>query len=93
MTKDPDAIKADSNAKAAARMRKWRAANPRSPEQKAKAREKSQKWRQANEERYNAYLKAWRDANRELLKAKEHARRQKARAAKKGASEQGDSVG
>jgi hypothetical protein len=70
MTKGDDRVKIESNAKAAERMRKWRAANPQSPEQKAKAAEKSRQWRQANKERYSAYLKAWRDANREQLNAR-----------------------
>jgi hypothetical protein len=61
-----DTTRADTNAKAAARMRKWRAANPQSPEQKAKAAERSRKWRQENKERYAAYLRAsWHAANRE----------------------------
>ncbi|UXN58278.1 hypothetical protein [Phyllobacterium zundukense] len=67
MTTGDDTSAGERNAKAAARMRKWRAANPLSPEQKAKAAEKSRKWRQANKERYSAYIKAWRDANRERL--------------------------
>lgn len=67
MTKGDDSTGADSNAKAAAsaRQRKWRAANPPTPEQKAKAAARSRKWRQAHKERYRAYMKAWRDANRE----------------------------
>jgi hypothetical protein len=65
VTKDDDTTRSDIKARAAERMRKWRAANPPSPEQKAKAAEKSRKWRQENKERYNAYLKAWRHANRE----------------------------
>ena len=63
MANDDDTIKAESNAKAAERMRKWRAANPQSPDQRAKAAEKSRKWRQENKQRYEAYMKAWRAAN------------------------------
>lgn len=86
MTKDDDRI---SNAKAAERMRRWRAANPQSPDQKAKAAEKSRKWRQANKQRYKAYMQAWRDANREQFNISQNARRQKARAAKREESSSG----
>lgn len=71
MTKGDDTTRADTNADAAARMRKWRAANPQSSEQKAKAAEKSRKWRQENKQRYNAYIKAWRESNREHIHAKQ----------------------
>jgi hypothetical protein len=50
-------------------MRKWRAANAQTLEQKAKAAERSRKWRQTNKQRYNAYLKAWRAAKRERSNA------------------------
>jgi hypothetical protein len=69
MTNGDDTVRADSNAKAAARMRKWRAANPQSPEQKVKAAEKSREWRQEDKERYKACLKAWHNANRERSNA------------------------
>jgi hypothetical protein len=69
MTKDDDTTRADSNARAAERMRKWRAANAQTPEQKAKAAERSRKWRQENKQRYAAYLKAWRAAKRERSNA------------------------
>ena len=65
MTKADDSTRADSKARAAARMRKWRATNPPTPEQKAKAAARSRKWRQENKQRYRAYMKAWRVANRE----------------------------
>ncbi|UXN66304.1 hypothetical protein N8E89_24365 (plasmid) [Phyllobacterium sp. A18/5-2] len=86
MTKADDTIKAERNAKAAERMRKWRAANPQSPDQRAKAAEKSRKWRQVNKQRHQAYMRAWRDANREKVSFYQRARRQKARAAKNEAS-------
>ncbi|WP_457298760.1 hypothetical protein [Phyllobacterium sp. P5_D12] len=68
MTKGDDTTRADKKAKAAARLRKWLAANPLaanppSPEQKAKAAARSRKWRQ--EKRYSADMKALHDANRE----------------------------
>ncbi|MDR6636344.1 hypothetical protein J2X72_005160 [Phyllobacterium sp. 1468] len=69
MTECDDTSEAERKAKAAEKMRKWRAANPLSSEQKAKGKERARKWRQANPERYSAYIKAWREANREKLKA------------------------
>jgi len=48
MTKDDDTTRADKKAKAAARLRKWRAGNPLTPEQKAKAVARVRKWRAAN---------------------------------------------
>ncbi|MBB3146157.1 hypothetical protein FHS21_002572 [Phyllobacterium trifolii] len=65
MTKGDDVTGAESKAKVAARQRKWRSANPPTPEQKAKAAARSRKWRQENKQRYRAYMKAWRVANRE----------------------------
>ena len=48
MTKGDDTTRADKKAKAAARLRKWRAANPLTPEQKAMAIARVRKWRAAN---------------------------------------------
>ena len=83
MIKGDDSTGAYSNAKAAARQRKWRAANPPTSEQKAKAAEKSREWRQANKEHNSTYQKAYRHANREKLNARQlnYMRRKKAAAA------------
>ena len=92
MTEGGDKTRADQKAKAAARQRKWRAANPLSPEQKTKAAERARKWRQANADHYRAYMTAYRDANREQLIAQnviyEQTRRRRP-ASKSGASENG----
>ncbi|MBB3149349.1 hypothetical protein FHS21_005802 [Phyllobacterium trifolii] len=69
MTKGDDTTKAKSNARAAARQRKWRAVNPPTPEQKGKAAARARKWRQENKPRAAAYLKGWRDSKRETRKA------------------------
>ncbi|MDR6636342.1 hypothetical protein J2X72_005158 [Phyllobacterium sp. 1468] len=65
MTGDIERREAERKAKLAEKMRRWRAANPQTPEEKAKAAVRYQKWRQENKERYNLYRKAWRVANRE----------------------------
>jgi hypothetical protein len=86
MTRDDDASKDAYNAKAAERMRKWRAANPLSPEQKVKAAARSRKWRQSNKEHNSVYQKAYRAANREKLNAQQliyKARRKRAAALQK----------
>jgi hypothetical protein len=67
-------------------MRKWRAGNPLSPEQKVKAAARSRKWRQSNKEHNSAYQKAYRAANREKLNAQQlvyKARRKRAAALQK----------
>ena len=76
MTEGGDSTGGGSNAKAAAsaRQRKWRAANPPTPEQKTKAAAKSRKWRQENKPRAAAYLKGWRDSRREQANAQQGAR-------------------
>ncbi|WP_457301474.1 hypothetical protein [Phyllobacterium sp. P5_D12] len=73
MTKGDDVTGAESKAKVAARQRKWRSANPPTPEQKAKAAARSRKWRQANKPRAAAYLKGWRDSQGEQILAQDEA--------------------
>lgn len=79
-----DASKADYKAKAAEKMRKWRAANPQTPEQKAKAGEKSREWRQANKERSKANTEAWRVANLDRRNAIQRAYKARKKAAAEG---------
>ncbi|WP_027231384.1 hypothetical protein [Phyllobacterium sp. UNC302MFCol5.2] len=60
---------AERRAKNAAKMRRWRANNPPSPEQKAKEVERVRQWREENPEQHRAYQQKWCIGKRQGLQA------------------------